>query len=192
MTVLGDAVTTWRKVVSASGNAVAASIVDRVPTTTAPTAGDVVDGSSDVAGAVLEIAPNPPSKTYQWMTLVPFGGDANNETMLFKVYGWGEFTTSSGTLWVPVALAQATATLSSAFPGVNGSIIEDELFFADTIVKSMPASGDTGAAAAVSPATDSLTGIASLEVKVKGYKFVEVVFGLNASSASCNALYKFH
>lgn len=180
---LADSTYDLKKVVSASGMAVAPNIVSRAATTTAPTVGDTVDGSSNVAGAVINVAENPPSSAWQNLILFPYGGDAANETMLIRVYGWGKF----GSFWLPTMLAQATCTLGNV-PGVDGSAVENELFFADTIVVSTPASSDD--ARAVSPATDSVADVAGhLVVKTKGFRWLEILFALNSSSASNNALY---
>jgi hypothetical protein len=165
-TVLADQVQPFAKV--RSTNSTSANYPSKVATTTEPatsTAGVLVAAPSTIA----------PKK----ILLVPYGTDADGETFKVRVIGWREV---SG-LWIPVPLAEATCTLSSAV-GVDAASIENEEFFADTIEL---ATGYPADSSRVYSPTGNV--LAHLIVDVEGFKYVEVIFDRNASAASANALY---
>lgn len=152
-----------------TADATDASFPSKVPTTTAPT-----------GAGVLDVAVDPAATTQRHLLLLPYGGDAENETFKLRVIGWK--ATTNG-LWVPTILAELTCTLGTA-TGVDGSDVENEMFFADTLVLAAGYSSD--AVRVTSPANNT---VARALVDLEGHRKVEVTFDRNGSAASCNALY---
>lgn len=138
----------------------------RVATITEPTG----DGVLDLTGTPQQL---------KYLNLIPIGTSAADQTMKVLVLGWRLITT----VWVPIALAELTATLS-AKTGVNATELENEIFLADTIT--LTTGFDTSKVKLSSMAGDI---IAHAELELEGFRKVEILFNRNSSSASCNALY---
>lgn len=112
------------------------------------------------------------------LKLVPFGTDAANEAFNLRVIGWKKV----GTLWVPVNLAEVTATLGAAV-GVSGEDVTDNDFFADTLVI-VTGTADVNVTL-TTPADDS---IAHFLVDIQGFAKVEILFDRD-TAATANCLY---
>lgn len=126
------------------------------------------------------------------LIISPYGVGSDTNTMLVAVYGWN-FLPGKGVadkdLWVPILLGAWTCTLSSALPGIDTggtarAVGSTELFCTTIVVTGT--SGNPG----VDQDTISPGGglPASITVDLKGSQIVEIVFGRNSSSTSCNAL----
>lgn len=96
-----------------------------LPTTTEPAA-SATTGVIDLQSVNGGLVP-------QWIKLMILGTNADNATAITRIIGWDKYKTTSGTIWLPHSLATFTGTLSSTVKGVDTSVIEDEIFFADTI-----------------------------------------------------------
>lgn len=171
-TILYDWAQNFSKLLSADSTA--SSFVSKVPTTTEP--------ATTTAG-VLDLAQSTTNYQYKRLFLVPYGGNAENNTFKVRVIGWRLIST----LWVPVVICQITCTLS-AVTGIDGSAVENELFFCDTLVVATPASSTR--VQVTSPATDGMADvIGHAVIDLEGFRKVEVTFDRNSSAAVCNALY---
>ena len=155
-----------------TNNAKSTSFPSIVPTTTLPATVDAVVGTSNVFVT---------RGGYRYLALTPFGTDAANETFDIEVYGWS----LCGDVYVPHALGGYRCTLG-AKTGVDGSDIEDEELFADTIAASATPVDDPDVI------IDSPTGdyIGQIFIPTRGHEFLEVTFDL-ITAASANVLYRY-
>lgn len=110
------------------------------------------------------------------LLLVFFGTGNDNDTFDYRVVGWQKIST----LWVPIAIAQGSVTLSTVV-GVAAAAVLNTERFGDTI------DVDAGIGV-VSNAPVANACAASVEVPVGPYDLVEVLFDLTGATAA-NALY---
>ena len=158
-----------RKVLSS--NSTASSFTAKIPTATKPAGESVVDVFDMAIGQAVE--------TYlpKYCQVIPFGTDANNETLTMRVWGWSKESTSSG-LWIPQLLLEVTVTLGN----VDAAAIADDTYMADTLAI---AAGDANAAV-VSPANDTP---GSFLLHLRGIQMIEFDFK-TGTAASSNAYWR--
>lgn len=161
----------------------------RVPTVTAPS-GD---------GVVLLNDPKTPGQvTPRSMILIPYGTDASTHTFTIKMLGWRPTLLNLGPqLWMPVQIAEFTATLGTA-AGVANADLGTTQQFATTIV--LTTNGPTWQNAAapntippvvpdlfiVSPGSNN---IGAIFLRNLGFPIVEIIFSTGGVVTDCNSLY---
>ncbi len=154
-----------------------ASITEPVPTYTEPSGDGIVELNAPTGGG-----------TVQQLLVLPYGTDTATHTFLMALYGWRISSGRPGApgtrrIWVPYFLSSFTCTLSTV-PGLSKADVDQTELFAGTIV--VLKGGTVGYDYTIAnPAGNS---VANVRVRVYGASKVEIRFGLNSSSASCNAL----
>ncbi|MGB0969822.1 MAG: hypothetical protein ACPGVG_02510 [Mycobacterium sp.] len=133
-----------------------------------------VDESGDPSGNYAVIDPS----DYAVVSMQFFGTDAANETFNVLVLGVKKFDGSDDHTYDVVA--NLSVTLGAA-TGRDGSTVEDENFYADTIV----ANKAVGGSDTISPADDRK---ATFRFNNDGYEQIIVLFDLTGA-ASANGLY---
>lgn len=125
------------------------------------------------------------------LQIFPFGTDADNETMLLRVYLWKSMKrTGPGAatppLWIPKFVGGFVATQSLALNGIAGAPVTALEFFADTITEEATNTWDDNIVSVRSFAADCL---AEIRINTLGYEKFSVTFGLNSSAATTNIAY---
>lgn len=148
-----------------SVNATATSLTSKTPTATKPSG----EGVIDLFNAAYGIATN----TYMpdFMQLVPYGTDADNEQFDMRVVGWNR-TAISGVseLWIPQLLLQSVVTMGN----IAATAIGANHFMADTMTI---AEGDSSEKV-ISSADDTP---ASVLLNLRGCELIEILFSLTAA-----------
>lgn len=160
-----------------TANATTATITTPVVQTTPPTVGVVNwSGEGEQSASAMKIE--------------FFGVGSDTNTGLANVYGWEEvidpLSTTSGFLWIPTLLASFSFELDSNKTGVQNTVIPATNFFATTITLT---TGNAGVDVdVISPGHGN--DIAHVFMSSKGARKVQILFGLNSSSTSLNAVIK--
>lgn len=166
-------------IIARSSNSTDASYTAKSPTITEPDGDGVIDLGGFPGGVVPKCA-----------RMMVFGTDGADETGVTRLILWSKQTQGAGkALWVPTILLEATWTLGT-MTGADLSNVPSTQLFADTVaVSSEPLSNaattDDGKTEFLSPANNT---IAWLKTELYGAQKLEILFGLNTSSASLNAL----
>lgn len=163
-----DRVSNWAK-------ALAAVNATNAYPTTAPTVTAPVLGTNGVVDPLIL-----PGYSWRRLQILPFGGNDDNDQILVRAVAWNR---SASGLWVPRILAEVTAVLSSAIPGVAGQDVIDTQFFADDLTLTAG-----GIAALYEGSADTA---AWFEVDVSGSNFVSVQAKTGVGGDGANALYRF-
>lgn len=124
--------------------------------------------------------------------LYPFGTDANDETINFRVYLWRKIAKEGANLydlWVPYFVGGFVGTVSNVLNGVAGAPLTELEFLCDTITEEATNTWDDG----YTPATvrvRSFAGDSLAEVRIltNGYEKLEVRFDLG-TGATANVCY---
>lgn len=114
------------------------------------------------------------------MTVIPYGGNANNDVVNYKLIGWNQ--TKSG-MWVAEMKCEVQGTLSSALTGVGGHDVGAADMFCDTCTLT------TGVAVLFTGTAD--VDPAYFKVGISGFEFVELLFDMGAGGDGGNALVRF-
>jgi hypothetical protein len=104
-----------------STNSASTSFTQKIPTATEPTGTGVWDVFDRDHGLGL----TPCSKS--WLYLIPFGGNANDETFDMRIWGWSEV--KGETLWIPTLLWDVSVILGN----ISGTAIAANMLMADTL-----------------------------------------------------------
>lgn len=159
---------------SSNSTTAGTTIANPADTLTRPSGAGVID-----LGAGVSTGPN-------GLFLVPFGVGADTTTFLMSVYAWDVIP--GGTTrdqWTAYLLASFTCTITT-LAGVAGGPVADTQFYCDTIT--LVKGGTAGVSQEiVSPTTDVK---ASVRIATKGCRLVSVLFAMNASATSANALWR--
>lgn len=153
-------------------NSTAADFTAKTPTATKPTGDGVFEVFDMAIGQAIE--------TYmpQYINIIPFGTDANDEAFTMRLWGWSKVAGGNGALWIPQMLVELTVTLGN----IAATAIAADHFLADTIAI---AAGDADAAV-VSPANDTP---ASILVHLRGVELFEFDFD-KSTAAAMNAYWR--
>jgi len=122
--------------------------------------------------------------------IVPFGVGSDTQTFKMRLIGWriayerDSEENIRTAIWIPVTLAEFTATLGTS-PGLAGTVEGSAQLFADTIALDGTSGNDDIDISITSPADNT---IAHVVVDVKGFEKLEITFDTNSSATSCNAL----
>lgn len=163
-----------------SANDSSSAFAAKLPTAAKPWGGGVIDlGGFGVANQ-------------NGILLAPFGTGSDGNTFSLRVLAWHwisdpTITKALTTLWVPFLLCELSVTLSSANPGVAGTVVGSSNYFAKSI--SLTTGNANVSAETVSPATGGI--LAHAAADMKGAEMIEVIFSTGSSATDCNALYKF-
>ena len=121
--------------------------------------------------------------------LIPYGTDANNETIDLAVYAWEHQPGTTGTaddLYLPTFLGEWTGTMSNMVSGVASGVVIATEYFCDTIVeKEVPYS-----------LTEIVSGgtadenVSRIIVDTVEFRWIDVRGDRNGSSASWNFLWR--
>jgi hypothetical protein len=112
--------------------------------------------------------------------IVPFGGDANNETFDFMVYGWSK--TAGTVIYIPQLLIDCSVTLGN----IDAAAAEASQFMADTITVNDGPSDGPGRSV-ISP-EDDLPG--SVLLHTRGCQYLEFVFDLTGTADRANVWWR--
>lgn len=152
------------------------SIANPAPTTTSPS-NTIPMGDPD--GAVSS----------NGLEIIPFGVGAATNTFLMSVFAWDlKKPTVQGNqgLWIAWPLATFTCTLCTVAGVANTDIGANQLF-CDTITLNVGNANVSNEI--ISPATNgSANLIASITLDTKGAKKVGILFAMNGSATSANAI----
>lgn len=169
--------------------------VSKVPTKSEP----VTDVGTATGQSAFSLSDESGGISQNRVKFWPYGTGADGTTFSMRMIGWRccgkqPSNTAAPIIWVPVTLIEIQATLSSALPGVAGSIIPVAMFFAKTItVTSQPlitgtinaVAGNLGAQEIYSSGTTvSAWGI----VQLYGAQWLECSFTTGGSATDANCL----
>jgi hypothetical protein len=162
-----------------ASNSTAAYYTVPVPTGTAPATGDdnVVFAMRDYGRA-------------NHLHVIPYGTDANNETLDLAIYGWEFVPGGSGTaddLYVPTFLGEWGGTMSSTLNGVSGGVLSDTEYFCDTLTETAVPYSLTEIIGGLSTA-DAY--ICRVIVDTIGFRWLDVRGDRGGSAASWNFLWR--
>jgi hypothetical protein len=150
------------------------SFTAKIPTTTKPAASStrsVIDLLSPNYG--ITASPHLP----KYVLVVPYGTDANNETLDMRLWGWNK-TTDATPVWVPQLLFQIAVTLGN----IDAAALEASALLADTITITYGPDELTE----ISPANDVS---AQLLTHVRGCELLEFDFDIGTGAAA-NCLWR--
>jgi len=119
-------------------------------------------------------------QVYEYLCIMPFGTDAENETGNYKILGW---LRNDGGLWVPYNHLAGAFTLGN-FNGVSGEDVTDNDFIADTITVTGGLANDTDNYQILDPQDDTP---AIIQVKTLGTTRFTIDMW-RGTAASVNAL----
>lgn len=145
----------------------ATSFASKVPTETEPTGTGVIARGS--------------AWTRREMQLLFYGTDAADEDFNFRAIGWSR--DSTGVLWIPVQICTLAVTLGATQGPADGTVIDDDYFFADTIAVT---DYNSGLADVLSPEDDT---VANIILRTQGFQKLEFLYD-RVGAASCNCLYR--
>lgn len=162
-------------------NAADTSFPSKVPTTTEPSGGGVINRSVAGDGSGLH--------------LVFYGTGDADDVFDTRVIGWRKVTGGPTGLWVPTIIAGLTCTLGTA-TGVAGSEVVATELFADTITitsggePTVTADTTRGGTFRIFSPTANL--IAWVVIPLYGFEKVELTFDMTTNDPTgANALYAF-
>lgn len=158
-------------------NATADSFTAKTPTTTKPTG----VGVFDLFDITYGVGTHP--LLPEFLQLLPFGSDANDEAFDLRVWGWSKTDDRPTPIWVPQMLALLAVTLGN----VAATDLGANNFLADTIVVTKGADEESGfGAAVINPANDMP---ASLMLGLRGCELIEFAVDVG-TAASGNCLWR--
>lgn len=147
-----------------TSNSAATSFSAKIPTTTKPTVGS---GIINLLDPVYGFGGSVPD----WLELIPFGTDGENDTFNMRVLGWTP-TLDTTPVWVPRLLALVAVVLGN----IDGSALGTGVFMPDTLTLSKgPADNGPLSSSINSPANDMT---ASLLLHTRGCTLIEFEFDL--------------
>lgn len=147
-------------------NLTTASITDLTPSLTEPSGNGIIT------------VPPGGGRTYRWAMLIFFGIGSDNHTIDYRLTGWKHGPSG----FVPITLAQLTATLSTAVGIASGDVLATERF-ADTLASLTFATDGTDAILRSNAADVA----AHLLVDTKGMDLLQLQLA-KGSATSGNAL----
>lgn len=147
----------------------------RTPTTTKPSGSGIFDLVDTDAGLGIGTGAWVP----EFLQLVPYGTDANDEAFDLRLIGWSK-TTDSTPVWVPQTLATLAVTLGN----IAATALEASAFLADTIVVTKGADEESGyGASTITNANDTP---ASILIGLRGCPLIEFQTDIGtAAKANC-------
>jgi hypothetical protein len=160
--------------------ATATSFTAKTLTATEPTGSGVVD----LFDANLGLATS--HKVPKRLLLVPYGGNSDNETFDFQVWGWSQIHDLGETwhdVWVPQLLLQGNVILTS----LSGTSLGANLLMADSIVVAKGAA-DTSINAPIVTSND--LGPASVTMDLFGVRKIEFEFDLTGTGDQAGLLWR--
>lgn len=154
-----------------SANSAASAFTAKIPVATKPSGTGVFDlFDRDLGIATHVCAPD-------YIQVIPFGTDANNETFNLRVWGWSRVTEL---LWIPQLLCELAVTLGN----IDATAIGASHFLADTVVLTYGAAADSGTGTSILAPANELP--CSALVHLRGSELIEFDFDLvTAAAANC-------
>lgn len=146
----------------------------KIPTTTKPAASST-RAVVNLYDATYGIATD--TFVPQYIQLVPYGTNANDETHNLRLWGWSK-TTDTTPVWVPQLILDLSVTLGN----IDASALESSAFMADTITVNV--GGDE--ATKISSAGDTP---ASILTHLRGCELFEIEFDIGTGDAG-NCLWR--
>lgn len=148
----------------------------KVPTTTKPaTSATLGQAIIDLFDPAYGLSPN--TFVPKYIHLVPYGSDANNETINMRLYGWTR-TNDATPVWVPQLLLDLAMTLGN----ISATALEAGCFMVDTIT--LTSAPDE--ATEISP-TNELPG--NILTHIRGCELLEIEFDVG-TGAGANCLWR--
>lgn len=175
LTAIGSIVSHLIKGQSTNSTTTAFAVAESRPTSTEPAAS---------ATRTVITTKGSPIKEGVTLKVTPFGGDANNDVINVKVQGWNSApATGYTTLYESHEVCEVSCTLSSALPGIAGTVVVATEFHCDTLSL-------TKGTAVLHQGTADID-VAWFECDVSSYEYVEVLYSKGAGGDQMNCLYKF-
>ena len=158
-------------------NVVLDSFVGKTPTTTKPSGTGVFDlFSGDYGVATAAWVP-------EFLQLVAFGDNADNETFDLRLWGWSRDSTHPNPIWVPQHLLQVAVTLGN----IAATALGTDNFLADTITVTKGADEESGLGASVIAQANDTP--ASILVGLRGCELIEFAVDIG-TAAGGNCLWR--
>jgi hypothetical protein len=158
-------------------NSTAANFTAKIPTAT-EVAHAPDTGIHDILHATYGFGYKGSGQMPQYMQIVPFGGNADNETFSMRLWGWNKVHATA--LWVPQLLCQLDCTLGAG----SGAAVETNVLMVDTIAI---VTGTASDSYIQTPANDTQ---ASIIVSLRGCSIVEFDFDLTGTGDQANAYWR--
>ncbi len=125
-------------------------------------------------------------RTQNGLKILPYGTDAAAKAFLMRVLGWTEMPVSQQvTTWVPFVLGEFSCALCTA-TGVAGGTPDASHLLCDTITL-VGTTGNLNVSCEIVSPTGNLPG--HIVLNLKGVRYVEFIFNMNASAVSGNCLF---
>lgn len=158
-------------------NAITTSFTAKIPTATEPTGIGVFDLSDSQYG--VGNTSYIPSR----LQVIPFGGNADDETFSLRVWGWSRVVNQTD-LWIPQLLVELAVTLGN----ISGTAIAANMLMADTLVATYSASDEkTLGTTLITPANNVS---ASALIHLRGCQYIEFDVDLTGTGDAGNAYWR--
>jgi len=135
------------------------------------------------------------SESPEFLTLLPIGVGASNNTFSMRVLGWRPTQIPAlalRPLWIPVPLVDYAMTLGTA-SGATGGELGTTTLFADTITSTVGPTFITSGAAPIAPGWYQISPVNDLVGMIHqatlGFPFLELIFTTGGVATSCNCLW---
>lgn len=160
-----------------AANSTSADFTAKIPTSTKPTG----TGVFDLCDSQYGVGTN--GLVPQFLQLIPFGGNSNNETFSLRVWGWSQVVNQTA-LYIPQLLVELAVTFGS----IDGTAIATNMLMADTLVVTYGATDEkTLGTTVISPANDVS---ASALVHLRGCQFIEFDVDLTGTGDAGNVYWR--
>lgn len=167
--------------------------MSRVLTTNATTAGTAPANPASQASApsvgVIEGALQSSQFASNGLLILPYGVGTATNTFFLSIFAWDYIqpvVAQNAGMWVAWPLCAFTCTLG-AITGLAGGEVDNTNLFAGTIVQTSGFGNANVSNEVISPTGNFL---ASIVLDTKGARRIQLLFGMNSSSTSANALWR--